>query len=109
MVKKFIYIANAADDATAYPVEAIRGIDTAAGKLHLYLTPQRIGDAVATGDTNDHIVLSCGADEKAALKAVVNAICDAYSDKFLVLADDENSVYLAGSGITAVDSITYAT
>ena len=108
MVKKFIYIANAADDATAYPVEAIRGIDTAAGKLHLYLVPQRITD-VATSDNVDKITLSVGSDEKAAAKAVVNAICDAYSDKFLVLADDENSVYLAGSGITAVDSITYAT
>ena len=52
MVKKFIYIANAADDATAYPVEAIRGIDTAAGKLHLYLVPQRITD-VATSDNVD--------------------------------------------------------
>ena len=108
MVKKFIYIANAANDATAYPVEAIRGIDTAAGKLYLYLTPQRITD-VATSDSVDVIALSVGADEKASAKAVVNAICDAYADKFLVLADDENSVYLAGSGITAVDSITYAT
>ena len=107
MVKKFIYVANAANDATAYPVDSIRNIDTAAGKLHIYMTPARITD-VAAADATDLITLSVGADEKAAAKSVVKAVCDPYGDKFLVLADDENSVYLAGSGITAVDSITYA-
>tara|TARA_Y100000004_G_C8935194_1_gene421741 strand:+ start:1568 stop:1894 length:327 start_codon:yes stop_codon:yes gene_type:complete len=107
MVKKFIFIANAANDAVAYPVGNFRGIDTAAGKLNLYFSPLAITD-VATGDVADKVVLSVGADEKAAAKVVVDAICDAYGDKFLVLADDENSVYLTGSGITAVDSITLA-
>ena len=107
MVKKFIYIANAANDATAYQVDSIRNIDTAAGKLHIYMTPARITSVLAT-DATDLITLSVGADEKAAAKSVVKAICDPYGAKFLVLADDENSVYLTGSGITAVDSITYA-
>ena len=107
MVKKFIFLANAADDAVAYPVGNFRGIDTAAGKLNLYFTPLAITDVAAT-DVTDKVILSVGADEKAAAKAVVNAICDAYGDKFLVIADDENSVYLTGSGITAVDSITLA-
>mgnify|MGYP003147576563 FL=1 len=106
-MRKFIYIANAADDATSYPVDSIRNIDTAAGKLHIYMTPARITSVLAT-DATDLITLSVGADEKAAAKSVVKAICDPYGDKFLVLADDENSVYLTGSGITAVDSITYA-
>lgn len=106
MVKKFIYIANAADDAVAYPVSAFKGIDTAAGKLNLYFSPMINTLQDASAGVNDKIVLSCGADEKAAAKVVVDAITDAYGDKFLVIADDENSVYLAGSGITAVDSIT---
>ncbi len=106
---KFIYISNAADDAAAYPIDALKGIDTAAGKVHMYFKPHRIGDAVATGDTNDHIVLSCGADEKASLKYIAEAIASPTGDELLVVADDENSVYLADSGITAVDSITYAT
>jgi len=107
MVKKFIYFAVAADNATSYPVGALRGIDTAAGKLHLYFTPQRITDVAAT-DAVDSVVLSVGADEKAASKALVDAICDAYGPKFLVVGDSENSVFLANSGVTAVDSITYA-
>ena len=107
---KFIYISNAANDAAAYPLSALKGIDTAAGKVHMYFKPHRIGDAVATGDLNDHIVLSCGGDEKAAVKHIAEAIASPTQHKeLLVLADDENSVYLADSGITAVDSITYAT
>lgn len=108
MVKKFIYFAVAADNATSYPVSALKGIDTAAGKLHLYFEPQRI-TSVVTGDANDSVVLSVGADEKAASKALVDAICDAYGPKFLVVGDSENSVFLANSGVTAVDSINYAT
>ena len=106
-MRKFIYVNNAANDGSAYPVDSIRNIDTAAGKLHIYMTPARITD-VAAADATDLITLSVGADEKAAAKSVVKAVCDPYGDKFLVLADDENSVYLTGSGITAVDSITYA-
>jgi len=108
MVKKFIFIANAANDAVAYPVGNFRGIDTEAGKLNLYFSPMINTVQDTSAGVNDKIVLSCGADEKAAAKVVVDAICDAYGDKFLVIADDDNSVYLAGSGITAVDSITFS-
>jgi len=108
-MEKFLYFAVAADNATAYPVSALRGIDTAAGKLHLYFTPQRITDVAAT-DTVDHVILSVGANEKIAAKDLVDAAMAVGSTKepFVVVADSENSIFLTGN-ITACDSITYAT
>jgi hypothetical protein len=105
---KFLYFAVAGDNATAYPLEALNGIDTAAGKLHLYFKPQRLTHVV-TGDANDSVVLSVGADEKAALKDIVEAITATGSMKepMIVIADSENGVMLS-SNITACDSINYA-
>lgn len=107
-MNKFLYFAVAADNATAYPVNALRGIDTAAGKLHLYFSPQRITDVAAT-DNVDKVTLSVGADEKAAAKDLVDALAATGSMKepFIVVADGENSVFLTGN-FTACDSITYA-
>jgi len=105
---KFIYISNAADDAACYPLSSLRGIRPNNGKINMYFKPQKIGDAVATGDVNDLIVMSCGANEKQSCKYIGEALANPTGDELLVIADDENSVYLADSGITAVDSITYA-
>ena len=44
---RYLFFQAAANDAAAYPVSALRGIDTANGAIHLYFTPQRITD-VAT-------------------------------------------------------------
>ena len=108
-MKKFIYICNAANDSVTYPVEAFKGIEVDTNsKVNLYFSPLVDTAQDTTADENDKIVLSVGADEKAAAKVICKEIADAYGDKFLVLADDENSVYLSGSGITAVDSITLA-
>ena len=107
-MKKFLYFAVAANNATAYPLEALRGIDTAAGKLYLYFTPQRITDVAAT-DNVDRVTLSVGADEKAAAKDLVEAATATGSMKepFVVVADSENSVFLTGN-FTACDEILYA-
>ena len=108
-MERFLYFAVAADNATAYPVSALRGIDTANGAIHLYFAPQRIGDAVATGDANDRVELTCGTDEKAAVKAVIDAAAATGSMKepMVTIADGENSIYIGG-GITACASINYA-
>jgi len=108
-MERFLYFCNAANDGTAYPVSALRGIDTANGAVHLYFTPQRITDVAAT-DAVDRVELTCGADEKAAVKIVVEAALATGSTKepMVTIADDENSIYIGG-GITAVAGITYAT
>ncbi len=106
-LNKFMYFAVAGDNATAYPVSSLRGIDTAANKLHLYFTPHRISD-VATGDAVDHITLSCGADESVALQNVVEAInMTVVGVPFVVISDSEKGKHV--TGVTACDSIVYAT
>jgi len=109
-MERFLYFSAGANDATAYPVSALRGIDTANGAIHLYFTPQRIGDAVATGDSNDRVELTCGTDEKAAVQVVIDAAMATGSMKepMVTIADEELSVYIGG-GITACAGITYAT
>ena len=103
----FLYFCNAANDGGAWPVENLGGIDTAAGKLHFYFTPHRITDVV-TGDTVDKIDINVpGGDEKAALQKVVEAMNTAHGNPFLVIADDENSIYVTDL-IDGVDLITYA-
>ena len=104
-----MYFAVAANDATAYPVSALRGIDTANGAIHLYFTPQRITD-VAAGDATDRVELTCGTDEKLAVKAVIDAAMATGSTKepMVTIADGENSIFIGG-GITACAGITYAT
>ena len=90
-MERFLYFAVAANDATAYPVSALRGIDTANGAIHLYFTPQRITD-VATGDATDRVQLTCGTDEKLAVKAVIEAAMATGSMKepMVTIADSEN-------------------
>ena len=107
--KKFMFFQAGSNDAACYPVEALRGFDTSAGKVHFYFQSQRL-TSVVTGDNNDLITVSCGADEKATIKAVVEAIAATGSmkDPFINIADEVNGVYLTGSGITACDSINYA-
>jgi hypothetical protein len=107
-MERFLYFAVADNDGTAYPVSALRGIDTANGAVHLYFTPQRITDVAAT-DAVDRVELTCGTDEKAAVKAVVEAALATGSTKepMVTIADSENSIFIGG-GITACAGITYA-
>jgi len=108
-MEKFLYFAVAANNATAYPISALKGIDTAAGNLYMYFTPQRINHVV-TGDNVDRVTLTCGTDEKAAVKAVIDAALATGSMKepMVVVADSENGAYVGG-GITACTEILYAT
>ena len=108
-MERFLFFQAAANDATAYPVSALRGIDTANGAIHLYFTPQRITDVAAT-DSTDRVILACGTDEKLAVKAVIDAAMATGSTKepMVTIADEVSSTYIGG-GITACTSITYAT
>jgi len=108
-MERFLYFAVAADNATAYPVSALRGIDTANGAIHLYFTPQRITDVVSS-DAVDRVELTTGTNEKLAVKAVIDAAMATGSTKeaMVTIADDENSIFIGG-GITACAGITYAT
>ena len=107
--KRFMFFQAGSNDAACYPVDALRGIDTSEGKVHFYFTSQRLTNIV-TGDNNDLVTVSCGADEKATIKAVVEAITGTGVTKepFINIADSVNGVFLAGSGITACDAIQYA-
>jgi hypothetical protein len=104
--QKYIYIANSATDQVCYKAEDFVGVQVDTNqKLRLYFNPLIDSLQDTTADEKDRIILSCGADEKAAIKSISKAISDPYGSAFLVIADDINSVYLTGSGITAVDSI----
>ena len=104
--QKYIYIANSATDQNCWKAEDLAGIQVDTNqKLRLYFNPLTDTLQDTTADAKDLIILSCGTDEKAAIKAITKAVSDPYGSAFLVIADDINSVYLTGSGVTAVDSI----
>ena len=71
--KKYMFFQAGSNDAACYPVESLLGFDTSAGKVHFYFKSQRL-TSIVTGDNNDFVTVSCGADEKATIKAVVEAI-----------------------------------
>ena len=108
-MERFLFFQAAANDGAAYPVSALRGIDTANGAIHLYFTPHRITD-VAAADTVDRVELACGTDEKLAVEAVINAAMAIGSTKvpMVTIADEVASTYIGG-GITACTSINPAT
>ena len=104
--QKYIYIANSATDQNCWKAEDFAGVQVDTNqKLRLYFNPLTDTLQDATADVKDLVIVSCGTDEKAAIKVIVEAISDPYGPAFLVLADDVNSVYLSNSGVTAVDTI----
>ena len=104
--QKYIYIANSATEKNAWKAEDFSGVQVDTNqKLILYFTPMTDTIQDTTADVKDKVTVSCGADEKAAIKVIVEAISDPYGSAFVVIADDVNEDYLTGSGITAVDSI----
>ena len=104
--QKYIYIANSATDQVCWKAEDFAGVQVDTDqKLRLYFNPLIDSLQDTTADEKDRVILSCGTDEKAAIKVITEAISDPYGPAFLVLADDVNSVYLSNSGVTAVDTI----
>ena len=110
-MEKFLYFAVSATNSATYPKSAFKGVEVdGAGKLNLYFAAMVDAGQDTTADENDKVILSCGADEKAAIKAVIDAVSSTGSMKeaFIVIADSDNGVYLSGSGVTACDSIGFA-
>tara|TARA_A100001515_G_scaffold60097_1_gene47394 strand:+ start:132 stop:479 length:348 start_codon:yes stop_codon:yes gene_type:complete len=111
-MEKYLYFgqgdgANATSEAVVYPVSSFRGADVASSAIKLYFKPMAIGDAVATGDVNDAVVLTItDGTQKAVLKVIMEHIAGATGPlqvPFVVIADEDNSVFVH-SGITAVET-----
>tara|TARA_R110000823_G_scaffold81043_1_gene184327 strand:+ start:251 stop:586 length:336 start_codon:yes stop_codon:yes gene_type:complete len=110
-MEKYLYFATGANASATYPSSSLRGFEVDNNqKLNLYFLPLVDNSGDATADELDKIILSVGATEKDSTKAIVEAVTATGSMKeaFITIADTEAGVYLAGSGITACDSITLA-
>ena len=120
MEGKYWYFAEAGSDDTAgdsavYPASSFRGSAPASATTStLYFKPQVIGDAVASSDINDKVVVThTGVKHSVFMKALVQATTATgpqYSDGWIVVADGDNNTGVGSSyGITAHSStITYA-
>ena len=97
---KFLYFSTGADNTHCYPVSSLAKIDNGSStRLDLFFHP---GAAGADG-TLDQIKLTIvDAKEKVIIQDLVAAInAHPNGDPFVVVADDENGVYV-NSNITAV-------
>jgi len=105
----YLYFNNGGDTSIMYPASALKGIDllSSGTTIDLYFKTSKITTVVA-GETEDKIYLTIQNDkEKAVKEGIVRKINDALSNSagFVVIADDENSVYIH-ENITAVSAIT---
>jgi len=95
-MEKFICFVSGTDDACMYPLDALRGLAvTAESTILMTFTSFRS----STGDVErDTVTLTTTADkEKDVMEAIaqkINATGPQYSDGFIVLADDVNSLYV---------------
>lgn len=94
---KFLYFsqgdgANAAGEAAAYPVSALRGIEPGgATTLNLRFDPQAI-TTVAAADVTDTVALTITSDTHlAVIEALVNEIV--FGNGSLIKVDADNSVF----------------
>ena len=95
---KVLYFSDAADDCYAFPAANLVNIKNASSTtLDLNFHPGSIGGGT---DGVDRVRLTIAdGSEKAVIKAISNALADAYGDAMIVVADVENSVFL-NSNIT---------
>ena len=103
---KYFYVNTATDDANAtleeriFPVDSMIMTDSTDGKLDLVFS----GGLLKNGGTGVNTLVKldvANAKRRGVLEALVNEINKGGGDDFIVLADDENSVYFH-SDITAV-------
>tara|TARA_R110001583_G_scaffold2212_1_gene16263 strand:+ start:1369 stop:1740 length:372 start_codon:yes stop_codon:yes gene_type:complete len=106
---------DAAGDSAVYPASALKGSDPAsATTTTLYFKPQVVGDALATGDINDKVVVThTGVKHSVFMRALAKAInnpAKTARDGFIVVADADGATGVgANVGVTAWDAeITYA-
>jgi len=109
-MEKFLYFAeangaNASGEAAMYPATSFRGADVGSNTLKLFFKPLQIGDAVAAGDVNDAVLITCGANQKAVLKIIAEHIAAASGPlqvPMITIADMDNSLVVSPL-ITAVE------
>lgn len=107
----YLYFNNGGDTSIMYPASALKGIDLLPNgtQIDLYFKSSKItSHADASANTEDKISLTITTDKEETIKeGIVKSINDALSNSagFVVIADDENSVYIH-KNITAVASIT---
>mgnify|MGYP003120897883 FL=1 len=96
--EKVLYFSDGADDCYAFPVANLVNIKNASSTtLDLNFHPGSVGGGA---DDVDQVRLTIAdGSEKAVIKAITNAIADAYGEAMIVVADVENSVFL-NSNIT---------
>ena len=103
---KYFYVNTATDDANAtleeriFPVDSMIMTDSTDGKLDLVFS----GGLLKGGGTGVNTLVKldvANAKRRGVLEAIVKEVNKGGGDDFIVLADDENSVYFH-SDITAV-------
>ena len=97
---KFLYFSSGADNTHCYPVSSLAKIDNGSStRLDLFFHP---GAAGADGGQDQIKLTIADGKEKVIIQDLVAAInAHPNGDPFVVVADDENSVYV-NSNITAV-------
>ena len=98
--EKILYFSAGADTTYAYPLSSLVNIQSGSStRLDLFFHPGAVGGGT---DGKDQIKLTIAdGSEKTVVAAISKAIADPYSDAMVVIADDENGVYV-NSNVTAV-------
>ena len=97
---KVLYFSAGADTTYAYPLSSLVNIQSGSStRLDLFFHPGAVGGGT---DGKDQIKLTIAdGSEKVVVAAIAKAIGDAYGDAMVVIADDENNVYV-DSNVSAV-------
>ena len=97
---KFLYFSSGADNTHCYPVSSLASIDNGSStRLDLFFHP---GAAGADGGQDQIKLTIADGKEKVIIQDLVAAInAHPNGDPFIVVADDENGVYV-NSNISAV-------
>ena len=93
-MEKFLCVVSAADDACMYPLRNLRGLAVTADATIL-MTFNSFRNGTADNDRDTVTLTTTSNEEKAVMEAIAQAInCGTFSDGFIVLADDVNSLYV---------------
>ena len=92
-MSKYLYFADDADDAACYPVENLLAMTVAANATLLMQFKSSLGGSATT--EHDTVTLTITADKEKDVMAGIVAKINAHpnGDPFIVVCDDENSVF----------------
>jgi len=109
-MEKYLYFAqgdgaNATSEAVMYPRSAFRGADVADAAVHLFFTSAETSTQSANDDEDLIVLTITDGKQKEVLKAIAECMAGANGAlqvPFIVVADEDNSVY-CHSSITQVE------